>query len=891
MALTPSTRLGPYEILAPLGAGGMGEVYRARDTRLDREVAVKVLPANLSSDPNLRQRLEREAKAVSKLSHPHICTLHDIGHQDGMDFLVMELLEGETLEQRLAKGPLPSEQTVRYAAQIADALAKAHKKGLTHRDLKPSNVMLTKSGAKLMDFGLAKQAGPAPLAAALTEMTLEQSKLTGEGTIVGTFQYMAPEQLEGKDADARTDIFALGEVIYEMATGKPAFSGKSRASLIASILTTEPPPITQVHPLTPPALERVVKKCLAKDPDERWQSASDLASELKWLAEGGSQAGVAPPAVSKEQPRERVAWAVAAVAVVAAVVIAAIHFSGSTKPARLVRSLISVEEGTFPVLTGDFAGPPVLSPDGTAIAFVAAREQGAVFLWVRPLNALHARALSGTEGATFPFWSADSRSLGFFTGGKLKTVPVEGGTPSELCDAPAGRGGTWNANGIIVFAPDFQSALMQVPASGGTPKPVTVMDTSKYDSHRWPQFLPDGNHLLYLAVSHAGPRDPNTGVYFASLDGKENRLVMRGLTNVAYAAGRLLFLRDSALMAQPFDPRTGALEGVAERLAEDVLVDGTVWRAQFDASSSGLLAYASGGLMPWQAMWYDRAGKEVGVAGERVSNLLSVRLSPDGARLATEAGDAQSDIWIYDRKRQVNTRLTFAAGPSSSPVWSPDGQWIAYVGFRGGKFNLYRKPANGVGQEELLLEGDKTDRSPLDWSPDGKSLLFGVGDLSSTGKIWLLPLAGDRKPVPVIQNTFETLTAKFSPDGHWLAYSSNESGRHEVYVMPFGGGSGKWQVSGTGGVQPIWRRDGKELLYWSAENTMMSVPITLKPGVAEVGAAQPLFRFNNPVGIIGVVSPYDVTADGQRFVLITTPRQASKPINLVTNWTAELKHQ
>jgi eukaryotic-like serine/threonine-protein kinase len=890
MALTSGTKLGPYEIVALLGAGGMGEVYRARDTRLDRDVAVKVLPANLSSDPSLRQRLEREAKAVSKLSHPHICTLHDIGHQDGIDYLVMELVDGETLEQRLTKGPLPTEQTTRYSAQIADALAKAHKLGITHRDLKPANVMLTKSGATLMDFGLAKQIGPAPLAAALTEMTMEHSKLTGQGMIVGTFQYMAPEQLEGKEADARADIFALGEVIYEMATGKPAFSGKSRASLIAAILTTEPPPITQLQPLAPPALERMVKKCLAKDPDDRWQSASDLASELQWMAEGGSQAGVPPPVMSKQKHRERVAWGVAALALCTAAILPAIYFRASTKPAQVVRSFISAEEGTFPILTGDFAGPPVLSPDGNNLAFVAAREQGAVLLWVRPLNALHARALAGTEGATFPFWSPDGRSLGFFAGGKLKTAAVEGGTPSELCNAPSGRGGTWNAEGTIVFTPDFQNVLMQVPASGGTPKPVTVMDTSKHDSHRWPYFLPDGKHFLYLAVIHANGRDPNDAIYFASLDGKENRLLMRGFTNVAYAAGRLLFMRDSALMAQPFDPRTGVLEGEAERLAEDVLVDGTVWRAQFDASSGGGLAYASGGLTPWQAMWYDRTGKQQGAAGEKVSNLLSVRLSPDGTRLATEAGETNSDIWIYDRKRQVNTRLTFGNGASSSPVWSPDGQWIAYSGVRH-KTNLYRKPVNGMGQEELLLEGDGTVRTPLDWSPDGKSLLFLVGDKASTGQIWTLLLAGDRKPLPVTQNTVVAVSARFSPDGHWVAYTSNESGRQEVYVMPFGGGAGKWQISSTGGVQPVWRRDGKELFFWSAENTLMSVPITLKPEGVEVGAAQQLFRFNNPVGIIGVVSPYDVTADGQRFTLITTPQQLSRPITLVTNWRAELKHQ
>ena len=868
----------------------MGEVYRARDTRLERDVAIKVLPASLSADANLKQRLEREAKAVSKLSHPNICTLYDIGQQDGVDFLVMELVEGETLEQRLAKGPLPPEQTVRYAAQIAEALAKAHKLGFTHRDLKPANIMLTKSGAKLMDFGLAKQSGPAPLAQALTEMTMEHSKLTGEGTIIGTFQYMAPEQLEGKEADARTDIFALGEVIYEMATAKAAFAGKSRASLIAAILTTEPPPITQVQPLTPPALERVVRKCLAKDPDDRWQSASDLTSELNWISEGGSQAGVPPPEVNKQKHRERVAWALAALGLSAAALLATIQFGGSTHPVRVVRSLISPEEGTSLILTGDYAGPAVLSPDGKALAFVAAREQGAVFLWVRPLNDIHARALAGTDGATFPFWSGDSRSLGYFAGGKLKTVPVEGGTPSEVCDAPIGRGGTWNAEGTIVFSPDFQSALLQVRATGGTPKPATVVDSSKHDSHRWPYFLPDGKHFLYLAVIHGNVRSPNDAIYFASLDGKENSLVMQGITNVAYAAGRLLFVRDSALMAQPFDPRTGVLRGDTERLAENVLVDGTVWRAAFDASGNGLLTYASGGVMPWQAMWYDRSGKQVGVAGEKALNLFAVRLSPDGSRLATEWGETGGQIWIYDRKRQVNTRLTFGAGASTSPVWSPDGQWIAYTGVRG-KNNLYRKPANGMGQEELLLEGDGTARAPFDWSPDGKSLLFGVGDLSSKGQVWVLPLAGERKPVPLTQDTYVAISARFSPDGHWVAYTSNESGRPEVYVMAFAGDAGKWQISNMGGTQPIWRRDGKELFYWSAENTLMSVLITLKPGGVEVGAAQPLFRFNNPVGIVGIISPYDVTADGQRLVLITTPQQASRPITLVTNWAAELKER
>ncbi|MBZ5597514.1 MAG: serine/threonine-protein kinase [Acidobacteriia bacterium] len=890
MTLASGTKLGPYEIQSPLGAGGMGEVYQAHDTRLERTVAIKVLPSNLSADPNLRQRLEREAKAVSKLSHPHICTLHDIGHQDGVDFLVMEFIEGETLEQRLLKGPLPTDQTIRYGAQIADALAKAHKLGITHRDLKPSNIMLTKSGAKLMDFGLAKQSGPSPLASALTEMTIEHAKLTSEGMLVGTFQYMAPEQLEGKEADSRTDIFAFGEALYEMATGKPAFSGKSRASLIASILTTDPPPMAQLQPLTPPALERVVKKCLAKDPEERWQSASDLASELQWMAAGGSQAGAFPPLVSKPRHRERVVWALATLGLCAAAVVATVYVRPSTRPAGVIRSSIPSEEGATPIWTGDFAGPAVLAPDGSALAYVAAREQGAPVLWVRKLNALHGSALAGTDGAIFPFWSTDSRSLGFFAGGKLKTVSVDGGTPSDVCDAPGGRGGTWNVQGTIVFAPAFQSGLVQVPASGGVPKPVTVLDTSKHDSHRWPYFLPDGKHFLYLALTHNRPRDPADGIYFASLDGRQNRLLVPGYTNAAYAAGRLLFLRDSALMAQSMDPETGELRGQAERVAEDVLVDGTIWRAGFDASGSGLLAYAAGGQIPAQAAWYDRSGKELGTAGEKVFNLNSVRLSPDSTRLATEAGDANSDIWINELKRQVNTRLTFGSGASSTPVWSPDGRWVAYVGTRG-KNNIYRKASNGMGQEELLLEGDNLNRAPSDWSPDGKFLLFGIGDFASSGQIWVLPLEGDRKPISLVPGNFVAANARFSPDGHWVAYNSTESGRPEVYVMPFGSGAGKWQVSGSGGVLPVWRHDGKELFYWSLDNNLVSVPIQLKKDAVEVGAPHPMFRLRNPLGNVGLISPYDATGDGQRFVVIETPQIASKPITLVTSWTAELKQK
>ena len=891
MALPVGVKLGPYEIVCPLGAGGMGEVYRARDTRLERDVAVKVLLADLSTDPALKQRLEREAQAVSKLNHPHICTLYDIGHQNGMDFLVMELVEGETLEQRLTRGPLPPDQAIRHAAQIAEALATAHKLGFTHRDLKPANIMLTKSGAKLMDFGLAKQKATASFADALTEMTMDQSKLTHAGTIVGTLQYMAPEQLEGREADARTDIFALGELIYEMTTGKPAFSGKSRASLIAAILTAEPASIAQVKPMTPPALDRIVTKCLAKDPDERWQSASDLASELNWILDVGSHAGVpvSAVAVSKGSIRERMAWALAALALCAAGVLGTIHLRDTGKPVRVVRSSIPPEEGTSILVTGDNSGPAVLSPNGRALAFVASREDGPASLWVREVTGLHARELAGTEGATFPFWSPDGRSLGFFAGGKLKTISIEGGTPAVLCDAPAGRGGTWGASGTIVFSPQFQSTLSQVPASGGTPKPVTLMDASKHDSHRWPYFLPDGRHFLYLAVTHDNDASSNDAVYVGSLDGKESHLVMNGMTNVSYAGGRLLYMRDASLMAQSFDPATGALRGEGERLAEDVLVDGSIWKAAFDASTSGLLAYTSGGLLTPRAEWYDRSGKRLDIIGEKTPEALAVRLSPDGGRLAV--GGLLGDVWVHDLNRKVTTRLTFGPGPSFSPIWSPDGQWIAYEAKRLGKHNLYRKHANGTGQEELLLEGDGAQRLAYDWSPAGDPLLFGIGDFVSTGEIWALPLLRDRKPAPLVKGAFFSANARFSPDGHWVSYSSTESGRTEVYVVPFGSGAGKWQVSNAGGTQAIWRRDGKELFYVNADSILVSVPVTLKAGGVEVGAAHPLFRVGNPMNNVGIYDPYDVSRDGKRFVIVTIPQQASKPITLVMNWMADLKQQ
>jgi serine/threonine protein kinase len=729
MGLATGTKLGPYEIQSPLGAGGMGEVYRARDSRLERDVAVKVLPADQSSDSSLRQRLEREAKAVSKLTHPHICALYDIGHQDGVDFLVMELVEGETLEQRLMKGPLPTEQTLRYAAQIADALAKAHRKGFTHRDLKPSNIMLTKTGAKLMDFGLAKQTGPAPLAAALTEMTLEQAKLTGEGTIVGTFQYMAPEQLEGKEADARTDMFALGEVIYEMATGKPAFAGKSRASLIAAILTTEPQPMAALQPMTPLALERVVKKCLAKDPDERWQSASDLASELQWIVEGGTQARDARRVSTWHKKRERLSWLLAATFFLLMVAAGTAWWKTSSR-----RPLPMYFHASVPFAVNDLA----LSPDGRILAMVAYSAQANDYvLWTHEVGGRRTTLLDGTQGVSYPFWSPDGKSIGFFADGKLKKIDVSGGQSQVLCDAPNGRGGTWNRDGTIVFAPDALGALYQVSSWGGSPVELTKLDTSRFESgHRWPVFLPDGKHFIYLAANFSGKPGINA-IFLGSLDSTEKRLLVSTSANASYAEpGYLLYLRDKTLVAQPFDPRHFVLSGEPHTLSDEVLYFPQVYRAVFSVSrGDGLVTQAGKGVYLSQLMWFDRQGKQVGTVG-KPAWYNNVQLSPDGRRVAADQTDQDGrnvDVWVQDPARDATTRLTFDPALDMTPVWGPDSKQIVISSNRSLNFRLYLKNADGSGADEEIADGGGSQFNAQDWSRDGKYILVRKGN-----ELWYL---------------------------------------------------------------------------------------------------------------------------------------------------------
>jgi Tol biopolymer transport system component len=860
----------------------MGEVYRARDTRLERDVAVKVLPANLSADPTLRQRLEREAKAVSKLSHPHICTLHDIGHQDGVDFLVMELVEGETLEHRLTKGPLPPEQTILLAAHIADALAKAHKLGIVHRDLKPSNVMLTKAGAKLMDFGLAKESGPAPLTDALTAMTAWPSKLTVEGMIVGTFQYMAPEQLEGKEADARTDIFALGEVIYEMATGTPAFSGKTRASLIAAILSSEPRPMAAVEPMTPPALERVVKKCLAKDPDERWQSASDLATELIWVAEGDPQAGEARLASAGSRKWQRGSWLLTAVFVLLAVAGGAAWWKASNRRLPPMYFHTSVP---FP------ANEVALSPDGRMLAMVAYSAQANNdMLWTSEVGGRRTTSLQGTQGASYPFWSPDGKFIGFFADGKLKKMDASGGQPQVLCDAPNGRGGTWNRDGVILFTPDsLQVGLFRVASSGGPPTELTQLDASRLEqSHRWPVFLPDGKHFLYLAANFSGHFGNNT-IFVGSLDSKEKHSLVTTSANAAYAdPGYLLYMRDKTLVAQRFDLRGYVLSGEPHTLSDEVLYFPQVDRAVFSVASGEVLVTQTGtGASLSRLTWFDRSGKPAGTVGAPGS-YNNVRISPDGRRIAEDQTDPDGrkiGIWILEPARDTATRLTFDPSLHQTPLWSPDGRQILFGWNRMLGWHVYLKNADGSGSEEEVANfGAGSSATAWDWSRDGKYMLVTNGT-----ELWYLSWPA-RVAKPLLQGKWTVRNAQFSPDGRWMAYASNETGTMEIYVSPFPSGSGKWQVSSAGGEEPRWRQDGTELFYLSPEGKMMAVPVTTG---ASFQAESPVALFEahrrRPVSSHDVFS-YDVTADGQRFLIVAKVDETkAAPLSISLNWAFEME--
>ena len=897
MMLTTGARLGPYEIVGPLGAGGMGEVYKARDTRLDRTVAVKILPADVAGDPVKRKRFQREARAISSLTHPHICTLYDVGEQDGIDFFVMEHLTGETLAQRLLRGALPLDEVLRIGAQLADALDAAHRQGVIHRDLKPANVMLTASGAKILDFGLAKWHG-IESDAAFSMAASANPTLTQVGTVVGTIQYMSPEQVEGKPADTRSDLFALGAILYECTTGKKAFEGTSPASVMSAIRSTSPAPLATVAPMTPPTLGHLVARCLAKSADERWQTAKDLLEELKWTRESRSHS-LEPARRAMMTTRERVAWGSLVVALAVAVATGAALLVRRT-PAETLATTFAISpprDAAFGATSEwrNRAGNPfsesfvAISPNGRSLAFVATAAGASSSLWIRNLNSLEAESLPGTDEARMPFWSPDSRIVGFFAQGKLKTIALPHGPLRVVCDAPAGEGGAWNSDGTILFAPSPTSALFRVSAAGGSqPVPVTTLDRTRQEvSHRWPTFLPDGRHFLFLVHQPAA-------IAVSSLDGTTTKRLVPADSKALYGPpGYLLFARQHSIVAQRFDPARLELTGDPYAIFERVQTNAALGHADFSVADNDTLAYQMVDTVPVRLTWFTRAGRQLVTIGEPMPAEW-MRLSPDERLVALVESDSQltRNIWLADVRRGVQSRFTFDQQGDSDPAWSPDGRQVAFTSERrgAGSRDLHVKDASN-GKEEILLESAER-KVPNDWSSDGRFLAYNqvsAGESGGAGGIdvWILPLSGARKPFPFLVSPYYKSNARFSPDGRWLAYASDESGRFEIYVEPFPGRGDKIRISTTGGTQPLWRKDGKELFYLAPDGSLTAVAIK-GTSALEPGIPTPLFRA--PLIVNPVLPQYAVADNGQRFLfLVPVGASPPAPITVVLNWSRVIK--
>ncbi|HXI04475.1 MAG TPA: protein kinase, partial [Candidatus Saccharimonadales bacterium] len=926
MALPPGTRLGPYEILAPLGAGGMGEVYRAKDTRLGREVAVKVLPEHLSKNTEIRQRFEREAKAVSSLNHPHICTLFDIGSHEGTDFLVMELLEGETLGVRLKKGRLDPAEAIRIGIQIAEALERAHRAGFVHRDLKPGNVMITKRGAKLLDFGLARSlsaavgsggssgAGSGPASASptmaqiLTAPPTADSPLTSEGAILGTFQYMAPEQLEGRETDQRTDIFAFGLVLYEMLTGRRAFEAGSQASLIAEILKGEPPKVSEIVETSPPEIDRVIRTCLRKDPDDRFQSAHDVRLQLEWIAEApakGEGSADEPVAAAARRPGHRMhPWFVAAVATVVAIA-GWVSFGVSRGKAVSTRQMVALPVDTEAGRNNDdFA----MSPDGRRLVYVRETPGGQGSLQVREMDSLDARSLEGTEGAEMPFWSPDGRYLGFFSQGKLKKIAADGDSSSQiLCDWEGGHGGTWSAEGVILFGGRLSGGgIMKVSADGGTPEEITKVTAQAggaagyFESarHEWPVFLPDGRRFLFLRFSG---RTQGRGILMGSLDGGEPRKINdSGFKPGFFLPNWLVFMRGPSLMTQRLDLDSLQLLGGPSVVRDGVAEASLPGTAAFSVSLRGDFAYRlAGKARVTKLEWLSRTGTVEGSIGE-VASHISVSLSPDGRTAsiakttgltlpANGVGEIPVDIWTIDLGRGISTRFT--SRPDSSdenPVWSPDGKRIAYASHQNGIAAVYVRDARAAGEESLLCSSEENPH-PIDWSPDGRYLLLMVANVLGDADLAYLDLDHpEAAPTLWVGGPGNQSQGQFSPDGKWIAYTSGESGEKEVFVRPFPHGDERWQISAAGGSQPRWRDDGGELYYVAPEGALMAVEIGAGPGF-HASAPAKLFDADilDPASFFyGDQAQYDVAPGGRRFLanVEVEPREKSTTIDVILNW-------
>jgi len=890
MPLESGSKLGVYEVIAPLGAGGMGEVYRARDTKLNRDVAIKVLPDTFVSDRDRVGRFTREAQMLAALNHPHIAAIYGLEETGGTQFLVMELIDGESLAQRLALGRLSLGDALPIARQIIDALEAAHERGIVHRDLKPANIMLTADGGvKVLDFGLAKfdERGSSP---DLTNSPTLSFAATQAGVILGTAAYMSPEQAKGRVADRRSDVWAFGCVLYEMLAGTRAFDGEDLSDTLATVLKSDPD-WNALPASVPSYIRAILKSCLEKD---RRSRIPDI-SVVRYLL--GSGDGQASRGDAEEGTRRRtaVAWkmSAAAFALIAAAGIPAMYILRSSTPAVARFTVLPPEKRSFE--TGNRAATSVaIAPDGRRLAFVARDTAIRSQIWIRPLDSLSAQPLAGTDGAAHPFWSPDSRFVGFFAGNKLLKVDVTGGPPQTLCVC-SGRGGTWNRDGVIVFN-NGPGPLYRVPSTGGQPTAVTRASPGVL-SHVFPSFLPDGRHILFFGV---GASDATSGVYIASLeDGNPRQLVAANSGGVfSPQGGYLLFSREGTLLAQSFDLRTLKLAGepfpVAERV-ESTAYPGVV---SFSVSDSGVLAYGTGAgaQSALRLTWVDREGKVAGTAGPD-ANYRGVDLSPDGKRVAAHRHDGSGgDIWLTDLTRGTTSRFTFdASQDNSSPIWSPNGGDIVFGSLRSGKWSLFRKLSNGAGSETKLAESDLMIL-PMSWAPDGQSIVYWTNDPRTGGDQWKLPLGSDPKPAALLNSPFSEGHSQISPDGRWFSYQSNETGRAEVYVRPYPAGPGQWQVSTEGGIFSRWRGDGRELFYMSAVSNgkMMAVDIKSSATTLEASTPKPLFDtgyVNLPSG--GNYHTFAVSRDGQRFLIprpvSNTSDDSSSPIVVVTNWTAGIR--
>ena len=882
MALEIGTKLGPYEILGPLGAGGMGEVYRARDTRLDRTVAVKVLPTHLSCNPDLKQRFEREARAISSLNHPQICHLYDVGCQNGTDFLVMEYLEGETLAARLQKGRLPLQPILNIGIEVADALANAHRRGIIHRDLKPANIMLTSSGAKLLDFGLAKAyalvaAAPAStLAPATPTISINAltsnppGPLTQQGTVIGTIQYMAPEVLQGAEADARSDIFSLGCVLYEMTTGRPAFTGKSQLSVITAILENDPDPLTKSQPLAPPTFDHVVRVCLAKNPDQRWQSAADVGRNLELVK---SVASVPGPVAIRNRKLAYLLTTFCLLLVGVVLWLASARGKPGSAAARQIGRFAFVAPLNSAVT--DLS----VSPDGRQIAFGNAGS-----LWIRAVDSNSVRKLPGTSGAHQPFWSPDQHFLGFAIGSKLKKISLSDGSVQDICDLPGNPAGmTWNQDQIILIG-NYSSGLLRVSAYGGEPVALPLNTARNEISQRGPLFLPDGHHFLYLSSSGSFvPTATNREIDIGDFSGSRPRRVLSANTSVQYADGRLVYMDKGVLLAQQFDPSSATLKGDPAVLESNVFFRAAFGYGLFSAGP-GVLVY---GRTQHNALkWMSREGSDsgdIGLSGE----VASLDVTPDGKSGVVEITNEKTgngELWLLDLQRKVSTRLTLDdASWNWAPIWSADGKAVFFSSTRSDISDLYQRDI-GSSSDHLLLRG--TERlAPLDVSRDGRYLLYEVLDNTTSQDIWVLPLGGGRPSVYLRTNYAET-SARFSPDGHWVAYVSNESGAFDVYVQSFPAAGQKVRISTEGGVDPRWRADGRELYFITSDGRLMASDVNTKEG----------FRASVPKPLLHIAEAGDdirrnywPTPDGRSFLALEEPADSASQVNVIINWSEAAK--